>query len=76
MHESPQITNYWPGEPGPKMKVGNVFAVEPMINLGAPETVTLEDGWSVVTKDGSLSAHFEHTIVVGEDGPEVLTVSV
>ncbi len=75
MHESPQITNYWPGEPGPKMKVGNVFAVEPMINLGAPETVTLEDGWSVVTKDGSLSAHFEHTIVVGEDGPEVLTVS-
>ncbi len=75
MHESPQITNYWPGEPGPKIKVGNVFAVEPMINLGAPETVTLEDGWSVVTKDGSLSAHFEHTIVVGEDGPEVLTVS-
>ena len=61
MHESPQITNYWPGEPGPKMKVGNVFAVEPMINLGAPETVTLEDGWSVVTKDGSLSAHFEQS---------------
>ncbi len=75
MHESPQIPNYWPGAPGPKMKVGNVFAVEPMINIGLEETVTLEDGWSVVTKDGSLSAHFEHTILVGEDGPEVLTIS-
>jgi methionyl aminopeptidase len=75
MHESPQIPNYWPGEPGPKMKVGNVFAVEPMINIGSEDTVTLEDGWSVVTKDGSLSAHFEHTILVSEDGPEVLTVS-
>ncbi len=75
MHESPQIPNYWPGAPGPKMKVGNVFAVEPMINIGSEETVTLEDGWSVVTKDGSLSAHFEHTILVGEDGPEVLTIS-
>ncbi len=75
MHESPQIPNYWPGEPGPKMKVGNVFAVEPMINIGSEDTVTLGDGWSVVTKDGSLSAHFEHTIVVGEDGPEVLTIS-
>ncbi len=75
MHESPQIPNYWPGAPGPKMKVGNVFAVEPMINIGSEETVTLEDGWSVVTKDGSLSAHFEHTILVSEDGPEVLTIS-
>lgn len=75
MHEAPQIPNYWPGEGGPKMKVGNVFAVEPMINLGSEQTETLADGWSVVTKDGSLSAHFEHTIAITEDGPEILTVA-
>jgi methionyl aminopeptidase len=73
MHEEPQVPNYWPGTPGPKLKVGNVFAVEPMVNAGGPETLQLEDGWSVVTADGSLSAHFEHTIAVTEDGPEVLT---
>ena len=73
MHEEPQVPNYWPGTPGPRLKVGNVFAVEPMVNVGGPDTVELEDGWSVVTADGSLSAHFEHTIVVTEDGPEVLT---
>lgn len=73
MHEQPSVPNYWPGSPGPKLKVGNVFAVEPMVNLGGPETVELADGWSVVTADGSLSAHFEHTIAVTEDGPEVLT---
>lgn len=75
MHESPSVPNYWPGNRGPKMKVGNVFAVEPMVNAGGWETVELDDGWSVVTKDGSLSAHFEHTIVIGKEGPEVLTVS-
>ncbi|MGH9292480.1 MAG: type I methionyl aminopeptidase [Acidimicrobiales bacterium] len=74
MHEEPQVPNYWPGSPGPKLKVGNVFAIEPMVNVGAPETVELPDGWSVVTADGSLSAHFEHTIVVTDNGPEVLTV--
>ena len=73
MHEEPQVPNYWPGTPGPRLKVGNVFAVEPMVNVGGPDTVELEDGWSVVTADGSLSAHFEHTIAVTEDGPEVLT---
>jgi methionyl aminopeptidase len=73
MHEEPQVPNYWPGTPGPKLKVGNVFAVEPMVNAGGPETLQLEDGWSVVTADGSLSAHFEHTIAVTDDGPEVLT---
>jgi methionyl aminopeptidase len=51
------------------------FAVEPMVNAGTAETVQLDDGWSVITADGSLSAHFEHTIVVGDDGPEVLTLS-
>ena len=75
MHEDPQVPNYWPGTPGPKLKEGMVFAVEPMVNLGGPETRTLPDGWGVVTADGSLSAHFEHTIVVTDDGPEVLTVA-
>ena len=73
MHEEPQVPNYWPGTPGPKLKVGNVFAIEPMVNVGGPETLELEDGWSVVTADGSLSAHFEHTIAITEDGPEVFT---
>ena len=74
MHEEPQVPNYWPGNPGPKLKAGMVFAVEPMVNVGSPETRTLEDGWSVVTADGSLSAHFEHTIAITDDGPEVLTL--
>jgi methionyl aminopeptidase len=74
MHEQPQVPNYWPGSPGPLMKSGMVFAVEPMVNAGGPETRVLEDHWSVVTADGSLSAHFEHTIVVTDDGPEVFTV--
>jgi methionyl aminopeptidase len=74
MHEEPQVPNYWPGNPGPKIKVGNVFAIEPMVNAGGPGTIELEDGWSVVTADGQLSAHFEHTIAVTDDGPEVLTL--
>ena len=74
MHEQPQVPNYWPGTPGPTLKTGMVFAVEPMVNVGGPETRLLEDGWSVITADGSLSAHFEHTIAVTDDGPEVLTV--
>jgi methionyl aminopeptidase len=75
MHESPQVPNYWPGTPGPSLKSGMVFAVEPMINVGGEETVLLDDGWSVITADGSLSAHFEHTIAVTDNGPEVLTVA-
>jgi methionyl aminopeptidase len=74
MHEDPQVPNYWPGSPGPRLKVGNVFAIEPMINAGGPETKELDDGWSVVTADGRLSAHFEHTIAITDDGPEVLTL--
>ena len=73
MHEEPQVPNYWPGTPGPKLKVGNVYAVEPMVNVGTYDTIELDDGWSVVTADGSLSAHFEHTIAVTDGGPEVLT---
>jgi methionyl aminopeptidase len=74
MHEQPQVPNYWPGSPGPTLKTGMVFAVEPMVNVGKAATRLLDDGWSVVTADGSLSAHFEHTIAVTEDGPEVLTL--
>jgi methionyl aminopeptidase len=74
MHEEPQVPNYWPGNPGPKLKSGMVFAVEPMVNVGSAATRLLDDQWSVVTADGSLSAHFEHTIVVTDDGPEVYTL--
>ncbi|MEI7745921.1 MAG: type I methionyl aminopeptidase [Actinomycetota bacterium] len=75
MHEQPQVPNYWPGSPGPSLKTGMVFAIEPMINVGSIETATLDDGWGVVTVDGSLSAHFEHSIAVTDDGPEILTLS-
>jgi len=74
MHEEPQVPNYWPGQGGPLLKEGMVFAVEPMVNAGGPATELLEDGWSVVTADGRLSAHFEHSIAVTADGPEVLTL--
>ena len=74
MHEQPQVPNYWPGSPGPTLKTGMAFAVEPMVNAGGAATRLLDDGWSVVTADGSLSAHFEHTIAVTEEGPEVLTL--
>jgi len=74
MHEEPQVLNY--GEPGRgmRLKPGMAIAIEPMFNLGGEQTRVLEDGWSVVTADGSLSAHFEHTIAITKDGPEVLTV--
>jgi methionyl aminopeptidase len=74
MHETPQVPNYWPGSPGPALKEGMVFAVEPMVNVGSYDTYTLDDGWSVMTQDGQLSAHFEHTIAVTDDGPEVFTI--
>jgi methionyl aminopeptidase len=75
MHEDPQIPNY--GEPGrgPELRPGMVLAVEPMVNMGGWETRVLDDEWTVVTADGSLSAHFEHTIACTEDGPEILTAA-
>ncbi|MBW3650063.1 MAG: type I methionyl aminopeptidase [Actinobacteria bacterium] len=73
MHEDPQVPNYWPGRPGPKLRTGMVLAVEPMVNAGVADTQVLSDGWSVLTADGSLSAHFEHTVAITEDGPEVFT---
>ena len=73
LHEEPQIANY--GEPGrgPRMVEGMVFAIEPMVNMGRPAVKVLGDGWTAVTRDGSLSAHFEHTVAVTKDGPAVLT---
>jgi methionyl aminopeptidase len=76
MHEDPQIPNYGPPGRGPELKPGLVIAVEPMVNLGGWETRVLADDWTVVTADGSLSAHFEHTIAITEDGHEVLTARV
>lgn len=73
MHEDPQVPNYGRPGRGPVLKPGLVVAVEPMVNAGGWETSLLPDGWTVVTEDGSLSAHFEHTIAVTEGGHEVLT---
>lgn len=74
MHEDPQIPNYGRAGTGPVLKAGMVFAIEPMINAGGPEVHGLDDGWTVVTSDGSLSAHFEHTVAIAETGPVVLTL--
>ncbi len=73
MHEPPQVPNYGSAGTGMRLKAGMVLAIEPMVNVGTWKTKTLRDGWTVVTADGSLSAHFEHTIAVTEDGPLVLT---
>lgn len=75
LHEDPQIPNY--GQPGMgiRLKPGMVIAIEPMVNVGGYEVKTLEDGWTTVTKDGSLSAHFEHTVAITEDGPVVLSTT-
>jgi methionyl aminopeptidase len=74
MHEEPQVPNYGSPGKGIKLRAGMVFAVEPMINAGKPGTRLLGDGWSVVTADGTLSAHWEHTIAITDSGPEVFTV--
>ena len=73
LHEDRQVPNFGSPGRGPTMREGLVIAVEPMINAGGWETVLMPDKWTVVTADGSLSAHFEHTIAITEDGPEVLT---
>jgi methionyl aminopeptidase len=73
LHEEPQIPNYGRKGSGPKLKAGMTLAIEPMINLGVEGVRILEDGWTVVTLDGKPSAHFEHTILVTENEPEVLT---
>ena len=75
MHEAPQIPNYGRQGTREKIRAGYCFAIEPMLNIGSPETRTLEDKWTVVTADGNLSAHAEHTIAVTESGPEILTLT-
>jgi methionyl aminopeptidase len=74
LHEEPQIANY--GEPGrgPRLVEGMTLAIEPMVNMGKAAVKVLPDGWTAVTKDGSLSAHFEHTVAVTKNGPDVLTL--
>lgn len=75
MHEAPQISNYGRAGTKEKIRAGFCFAIEPMLNLGTHETLTLEDKWTVVTKDGKPSAHSEHTLAVTPDGPEILTLT-
>lgn len=73
MHEDPQVPNYGKRGKGTKLKAGMVLAIEPMINAGSADVKVLQDGWTAVTVDGSMSAHFEHTVAVTKDGPVVLT---
>jgi len=74
MHEDPQVPNYGVPDRGLQIKEGLCLALEPMVNIGGPETRTLEDRWTVVTADGSLSAHFEHSVWCTAKGPVVLTL--
>lgn len=73
MHEDPQVPNFGPRGKGPRLKAGMVLAIEPMVNAGSPEVKVLSDGWTAVTRDGSYSAHFEHTVALTKEGPVVLT---
>lgn len=73
LHEEPQIPNYGPPEKGPRLKPGMVLAIEPMVNAGSRHVRTLGDNWTVITVDGKVSAHFEHTIAIVDEGYEILT---
>jgi methionyl aminopeptidase len=73
MHEQPQVPNFGPPSQGPEIEEGLVIAIEPMVNVGGPDVFTMQDGWTVVTADHSLSAHFEDTVAVTGDGPKILT---
>src|ERR1017187_8248744 len=73
MHEEPQVPNFVDGKSSPKLRPGMTLAIEPMVNAGLPGVKILNDGWTVVTQDGSLSAHFEHTALITEGEPEILT---
>ncbi len=73
MHEPPQVPNYGRPGRGPRLRSGMVFAIEPMVNIGSDKVRVLKDEWTAVTVDGSLSAHFEHTVLITDHGPEVLT---
>ncbi len=73
LHEEPQVPNFGEADTGTRLKVGMVMALEPMVNIGGWKTKTLSDGWTVVTEDKSLSAHFEHSIAITEEGPDILS---
>ena len=73
LHEAPQVLNYGPKNQGPKLKPGMTICIEPMVNLGTKDVQVLQDGWTVVTKDKRLSAHFEHMVLITEDGCEIMT---
>lgn len=73
LHEDPQVPNFGAPGRGPRLKAGMTIAIEPMVNAGAPDVKILDDGWTAVTVDGRMSAHFEHSIVITENGPEILT---
>ncbi len=74
MHEAPEVPNFGPAGLGPRLRPGLVLAIEPMVNVGTHETIERPDGWTVVTADGSLSAHFEHTVAVTDGEPQILTL--
>jgi methionyl aminopeptidase len=74
LHEEPQVANYGPAGSGPRLSEGMVLAIEPMVNAGGASVKVQSDGWTAVTTDGSLSAHFEHTVVVTREGTEILTL--
>ena len=73
MHEEPQVPNFDDGKKSPKLTAGMTIAIEPMVNAGGPQVKILKDGWTVVTRDGQLSAHFEHTVLITESEPKILT---
>jgi methionyl aminopeptidase len=73
VHEAPQVPNYVDGKSSPKLRPGMTLAIEPMVNAGTSAVQILSDGWTVVTKDGKPSAHFEHTVLITESEPEILT---
>jgi methionyl aminopeptidase len=73
LHEEPQVPNFGPPGRGPRLKTGMILAIEPMVNIGDADVEILDDGWTVVTADGQLSAHFEHTVAITDEGPQILT---
>ncbi len=75
LHEAPEVPNFGTAGRGIRLMPGMTLAIEPMINIGKPDVKVLPDGWTVITKDGSLSAHFEHTIAVTSDGPQIMTLA-
>jgi methionyl aminopeptidase len=74
LHEEPPVPNFGKPGTGARLKAGMTIAIEPMVNMGGPAVETLADGWTAVTKDGKLSAHFEHTVAVTKTGAEILTL--